>query len=224
MQTRFQQVVDEAKELAELVDRAVQLRNFLDQQGESYRALQQFVAARERDFDALEPADLEHARKLRQYVRTDDLPHEQFVKAKAWHQAVAHALDARVETLRRETVAAYETAFDELEARRSALGVTDVLPDRGAHLQTLQRYDDLAHLEREKLRVSDFRATYLTRLHEAAQAEADEADRKETEAFSVLHHASRQELETEEEVEAFVDDLREQLLDRVRAGKIVILR
>ena len=72
--------------------------------------------------------------------------------------------------------------------------------------------------------VEDYRAQYLKELNEAAQEQNGTEEKRETEFFEMNEELSRHELETEEDMEAFVDDLRGKFLACVRDGKIVILK
>jgi len=68
------------------------------------------------------------------------------------------------------------------------------------------------------------RADYLADIREAAQRQDADGERREAEIVELDDELSSHELETEDDVEAFVGDLREKLLARVRNDKIVIIK
>ena len=220
--TQFQQVVQAAGELARLVDGATRLEEFLNDYGKDYRAMQRFVREHRSELDALEGSALEHARKLRDYVRTGDEPYEEFAPAKTWHKAARSALDERVEGLRSEVKEAYENAFDELEAQRERLGVANVLPEREARLREIGRYDSVARLQAEKAQVNEFRATYQACLNDAAQEGEEEENRRESITLELRGLVKRTQVESRDEIDEVVEELREHLCEQVQDGKIVI--
>jgi len=181
------------------------------------------VRQHETNFDLLETQTASRARKLANFVQNEDCPHERFRSAKDYYEAVQEALGDQVAALREKTEHAYADAFDTLEQKRDELGVDNIIPDRSSKLSKIQRADNLATLKNELNTVSDFRATYLARLNDAAERE-EEGGGKTSEIFNVRGEISRHQLESEDDVEAFVSDLRDKLLARVRDDKIVIIK
>jgi len=243
MKERFQAIIEQADELQTVVDTAVQLGSFIEDNGPTYRALRDFVSRKQGEFDLLEPEDREVAEKLRSYVRSDDRPDQDFRRMKQYYESIRDALNERVGKLRTEAEEAYEEAFDELEQYRTEQGVDDVLPERKEVLSRIRRTDDPNRLEAETARVSDFKTEYRIKLRDAAErqkAEQKQAEQassdgddpsvdgpppapKTTEAFSVSEVLGQRDIESEEDIDHFLQDLRRELVQRVNDDKIIVI-
>ena len=219
----FEAVVDRADQLAELADETRQLKEFWERNGDTYQAMRALVDRHEDNFSLLDQKTASRAGKVASYVRNDSHPHRDYRSALEYYEAVQQALDNRVGELQEETTSRYGKVFDDLEKRRDKLGVEEVLPDREHELEQIHRLDNLAALQNRLNRVNEFRATYLARLNDAADDEEEDTGRT-SEIFDVRSEISRHELETEEDVEGVVTDLREKLLSHVQSGKIVIIK
>ena len=223
----FEQVVDSAKDIQEHAELCTELTNFWGRHGDTYQDMRELVQTHESNTDALDTRTESRIDKLARYVRSETRPHETFRTMADYYEAVQEDIDAKIKTLRENTVAEYTAAFDVLEAREEELGVEGVLPDRERRLNQYRRLDNLASLQSKISQVSDFKAEYLARLNEAAQPEpggdGGEPPRP-TEIFDLSREAKTSEIDSEEDVEAFLASLRGKLLARVRDGKIVILK
>jgi oligoendopeptidase F len=140
-----------------------------------------------------------------------------------YFEAVRRAVDERVSELQQEATQKYEEVFDELEAKQQEEGVNGIVPDRESRLRQIRRLDNLAALKSQKSTVNEFRARYYRKVYEAVQEDTDEEERKSTDIFRVQDEISTHELETEDEVKAFVENLENKLLSRVQDDTIVII-
>ena len=230
---RFQTVIERASEVGAAVDKAVQVKTFLESNGETYRAIRDFVARKEGEFDALEPEDREVAEELRSYVRTEDRPDERFRVMKQYYNSVQSALNERVESLREKAAEAYEEAFDELEDYQAEHGVDDVLPVRRERLSRLESYDDPNRLQVELNRVSEFATEYHVAIRDKAEekradnqpdtGDGAKATPRTTEPFSVREVMGSRDLEDEEDIDAFLQELRQELVSRIDDNKVIVL-
>jgi hypothetical protein len=236
MQDRFEELIERADRLQAAVDTAIQLESFVDANGETYKAIRDFVSRKQDEFDLLEPEDRETAEKLRSAVRTEERPDEEFPRIKQYYESVRGALQEQVDALRAEALDAYREAFDELEAYRDEQNVDDVLPSREEVLGPIRRTDDPNRLEAEKARVSEFQTQYRVKVRNAAeQAKAEQqpaggdredsspATPKTTEPFSVSEALGQRDLESEDDVDDFLQDLRRELVRRVNDDKIIVI-
>jgi hypothetical protein len=223
----FEEVVEQADELQSRVDRARELLNFWGRNDKKYKEMSDLVDRHRHQTHVLDSDTQSRLDKLTTFVESEDRPHQKFRSALDYFEAVQDAIDERVDELKAEVEGKYDRVFDELEARQEKLGVDDVVPDRQVkfdQLDQLDRTEDLGALDSERFRVEDYRARYLKELNEAAQEQNGTEEKRETEFFEMNEELSRHELETEEDVEAFVDDLKGKLLARVRDDKIVIIK
>jgi hypothetical protein len=220
----FQAVVGQAEDLRETVDQAREVGDFWDRHGEKYQEMADFVDRYRNQEHALDPQARERLDKLSTFVHSEDQPHTQYRSALEYFKALQDDVQGQIRELRDEAVNEYQTVIEELQEKEEELGVDGVAPDSDAKLDQIRRTDDLGALEGELNRVNDYRASYLADMRAAAQKENGTGDERDAEIVELDDELSSHELETEEDVEAFVGDLKEKLLARVRDGKIVIIK
>jgi len=242
---RFEAIIERAEEVGEQVDLAERTMEFVDTHGDDYRAMREFVSRRASDFDQLEPADRKVAEKLKGYVRSEDEPYGRaFREMSTYYANVQDALNAKVEALRARVIEKYEDAFDDLEAYQEEMDVDAVLPPRSSKIDRVKRYSDPFQLEAEISKVSDFKKEYRVKIRnryeeqkpppESNRGDGGNGDKpgggtpppppkptKTSELFSVDTEMPAEDLETKEDVDAFVESLRDRLYERIDDDKII---
>lgn len=264
-EARFQQIVQQADALADQVDTAVQLEQFVETNGAAYQTMRDFVSRKQDEFDALEDSDRDYAEKLVTHVTQNDRPDTDFRAMKQFYESVQEALESRVEALRDTVQATYEQAFNELESYRQEQDVDNILPAREQVLEEVEQYNSVQRLELEKRSVSDFQTRYRTKIRQAAEAQRAEQQRaaqqqaareraedaaddastgdaadtassesdtastdtapapRQTVTFSVADAVGTPDLENEEDVDAFVDALRDRLMQQVSDDTVIMI-
>lgn len=220
----FQTVVDRAKDLQEKVDQAQEVIDFWDRHGDKFQEMADFVDRYRNQRHALGETARQRLDKLRAFVRDEDKPHSEYRSALQYFEALQEDIEERVDTLQDEATSEYEEVIEDLQEKEEELGVEGIAPDLETKLDELSSTDDLGALESEISRVNDYRASYLADMRDAAQEENGTPDAPETEIVELDDELSSHELETEEDVEAFVGDLKQKLLARVRDDKVVIIK
>jgi len=242
---RFEAIIERAEEVGEQVDLAERTMEFVDTHGDDYRAMREFVSRRASDFDQLDPADRKVAEKLKGYVRSEDEPYGRaFREMSTYYANVQDALNAKVEALRARVIEKYEDAFDDLEAYQEEMDVDAVLPPRSSKIDRVKRYSDPFQLEAEISKVSDFKKEYRVKIRnryeeqkpppESNRGDGGNGDKpgggtpppppkptKTSELFSVDTEMPAEDLETKEDVNAFVESLRDRLYERIDDDKII---
>ncbi len=221
--TLFEQVTGRAEEVQDQVDLARDLVKFWNRHGEEYRDMIRLIQDHEPQAELLDAQTQSRMETLARYVRTEDRPHDNLKTMKDYFSAVRKAIDERSTELREEATEKYEEVFDELEAKQEEEGVNGVVPDRESRLRQIRRLDNLAALKSQKSTVNEFRSRYLRKINEEVQEDEEEENRKSTDIFRVQEEINSHEVETEEEVKAFVQDLEDKLLARVKDDTIVII-
>jgi len=218
----FEEVLEQADTLRAQGDDARSLRDFLEQKRALYEKMRRLVRDQKYNFQYLSEPHDRYASQLSQYVQEDEKPYERLPEMKEFYDAVSEKLEELQEEIRAEVLTAYENAYDELERKKEELGVeANVLPDRSTKLAGIRNASTVTELENRKQKVKEFQTQYLKSIITKASEEQNTG--KATTTFNVLDHAARRELETEDDVNAFVDDLREKLLAQVRDDTIVII-
>lgn len=258
---RFQQITQQAPDLGDQVDTAVQLKQFAETNGDAYQEMRAFVSRKQGEFDALDGADREYAEKLADHVQNNDRPDQDFRAMKQFYDSVQEALQDRLDALREEVRTTYEEALGDLSTYRDKQGVDNILPDREQVLQQIDQYDSVQGLQLEKSKVSEFKTTYRTeirqeaerqRAQQAAQKAAQQSNQnngsdadpdgvsadgssddasapdtptapRTTVQFSVTEAVGTPDIENEEDVEAFVQSLRDKLMEEVSDDTVIMI-
>jgi len=220
----FTTVVDQAEELQAKVDQVREVSDFWERNGQRYQEMVDFVDQYRNQKHVLSQKAQARLDKLSTFVHSEDEPQKKYRSALEYFEALQEDVQAQIGDLRDEATAEYETVIEELQEKEDELGVDGIAPDPDAKLDQLRRTDDLGALEGELNRVNDYRANYLADIRSAAQENDDTGGGRDAEIVELDDELSSHELETEEDVEAFVGDLRDKLLARVRDDKIVIIK
>jgi hypothetical protein len=220
----FTTVVDQAEDLQASVDQARKVSDFWEQNGERYQEIAGFVSQYRNQKRALGQKARERLDRLSTFVGSEDQPQDTFRSALEYFEALQSDLQEQIEDLRTEATEEYEAVIKELQEKEDELGVDGIAPDPEAKLDRLRRTDDLGALEGELNRVSDYRANYLADIRSAAQESDETGGGRDAEIVELDDELSSHELETEEDVDAFVGDLKDKLMSRVRDDKIVIIK
>ena len=220
----FAAIIDRADDLQQKVDRVREVSNFWDRNGEQYQNMVDFVDQYRTRKHALSQQAQTRLDKLSAFVHSEDQPHTRYRSALEYFEALREDVQAQIDELQDEAAAEYRDVLEDLQRKEDELGVDGVVPDPAAKIDQIQRTKDLGRLNGELSRVNDYRADYLADIREAAQRQDADGERREAEIVELDDELSSHELETEDDVEAFVGDLREKLLARVRNDKIVIIK
>lgn len=220
----FNAVVERAEALQEAVDLKSELVDFWDRNGETYKDMADLVDRHRHHTHLLDETTRNRLNKLSEYVGREDKPHRKFHSALDYFEAIRASIDDRVDALREEAENEYAQMFEELEAKAEERGAHDVLPDPELKLDQIRQTDDLGALQSELSRVSEQRAEYIAEIREAAQSQDGTTDDREIAFVDLNDELSDHELETEDQVEDFVGKLKQNLLARVRDGKVVIIK
>ncbi|MES3630063.1 MAG: BREX system P-loop protein BrxC [Longimonas sp.] len=259
-EARFQQITQQASALGEQLDTAVQLKQFVETNGDAYMDMRAFVSRKKREFEALQEADRAYAEKLVHHVEQNDRPDTDFRTMKQFYESVQEALSSHIDALKSEVKSAFEEAFDALESYRDEHGVDNILPEREQVLQTIEQYNSVQQLELEKRSVGDFQTRYRTKIRQDAEERRAQQQRANTEegnaagnesggsapagnesaspsepasndapaprqtvTFSVADAVGTPDLETEDDVDAFVQALRDKLMQEVSNDTVIMI-
>jgi len=220
----FNTVVDRAEDLQEKVDQAREVSDFWNRNDETYREMADFVDRYRNQEHVLSRQARMRLDKLSTFIHSEDQPHKRYRSALDYFEALQDDVQEQIEELQDEAASEYKEVIEDLQRKEDELGVDGVVPDPKAKLDQIRRTEDLGRLNGELSRVSEYRAGYLADIRKAAQQESSEDDRRDAEIVELDDELSSHELETEDDVEAFVGDLRDKLLARVRNDKIVIIK
>lgn len=222
-------VVERKQEHRQYRDIYVMLEEFIDNNITSYIQIHEFVSQNKINFPALDETLQTRAGDIEQYLHTEDEPWERFPQMKQIHKELHQALQDHVNTLREGVIKTYEKIFEEIEEHRQVLQVEDggMESNHTYHLQKIKKEHQISILENHELKASDFRSLEFKRLDDL-QAKKKAKDKGVEYVSSVSISLSKEitpvTVETPEEVEAFIAQLREKLMFKLAKNKKLFIK
>ncbi len=229
---------DELKQtLAEQRDIVSQLNEFLENRAPQYIAFRDFVKTHKDNFTALDDTARLNGENLAEYTKTDDKPYEQFATMLKIYRSLETALKDLVSILKEQTVAAYQAAFAELEVEKQKLNITDatVLPDFDYIIQGIKQSKNITELQLKRRQVSDVKTDGLKALYDyqhkqvqplqAGETSTPQYVGTETEVFTLRNDPDLlTTIKNEDDLNAYLDTLRQKLSQKLKNNKIIILK
>ena len=235
--TLFKKTEEQKQMLADQRDIISQLNEFLESRTPQYKAFLEFVKTHKDNFSSLDDSARLNAEKLAEYTQTDDKPYEQYATMLKIYRSLETALKDLVSALKEQAVSAYQAAFAELEVEQQKLNITDaaVLPDFDYLLQGIHRSKNITELRLKLRQVSDFKTDGLKALYDfqhqqvqplqAGESSTPQYVGPETEVFTLRNDPDLlTTIKNEDDLNAYLDTLRQKLSQKLKNNKVIILK
>src|SRR5690606_26167293 len=222
-------VSSQQKELKAFRDVYVATKEFVDSNFESYNEMRNYVFDNKQNIEKVDLID--DLQTLLQYFQTEDQPGDSFPIIRKTNTKIKQALESRLAELKAEVIALYEAIFNELDAKKQELNITEphIIADRATFLAKLERAKQVSELEISQLKATDFKLDNLKVLQDAS-AKKLAAEKGETYVPKTIHTVqissdiiAGNTIETPEQVDALVEKLRNKLMVELsKNGKIFL--
>ncbi len=218
------QVFDKKQQIKEYRDKFKMLEEFIDNNIIDYEQIAGFVSQNKNNFDSLDDAQQVRANELIEYFNTDDEPWDRFPQMKKAYKELYQAIKEHIKQLKDEVISTYENIFEEIENHRKALGVEErnLTTDSSSYLKKIKKEKQIAQLEIYKLKAADFRAMNFKYLEDhKAEKEAEASGKAYVTSFnvSVAKEMPPTTIDTPEQLEKYIDKLREQLMAKLKKNQ-----
>ena len=195
------------------------MADFIKHQYKNYVAIKEFTDFNTQNFESLDPADKAKADVLIEYFKNDDLPGEKFPQIKKVHDELRESINEHFSTLQKKTKAIYEDTFTELEQKAKKFKVQDVRSfyDASTKLRDIENEKNITNLQLLLANVDKFKVDIVEQMVKSIRK--DNGDGKEVERFKT----KVAEITTEEELDKYLDLLRQELIQKLKENKIIII-
>jgi hypothetical protein len=201
---------------------------FIEHNFKAYEQIKYFIEANKNNFSSLDETLVVCSGELVEYLKTDHEPWDKFPQMKKIYKDLNDAVKTRLTTLRIEVVKHYESIFDEITARRIDLGIDNpnLTTNEDYHLQKIKKENQIAQLEIFELKANDFRADNFKKLEDY---KAREKAKKSGESFvtsidvSIAAEMPPTTIETVEQLDKYINKLRERLMVKLAKNKKIFL-
>lgn len=222
-------VSSKQKELKAFRDVYVATKEFVDSNFESYNEMRNYVFDNKQNIEKVDLTD--DLQTLIQYFQTEDQPGDSFPIIRKTNKKIKQALENRLTELKAEVIALYEAIFNELDAKKQELNITEphIIADRATIIGKLEKAKQVSELEISQLKATDFKLDNLKVLQDAS-AKKVAAEKGETYVPKTIHTVqissdiiAGNTIETPEQVDALVEKLRNKLMVELsKNGKIFL--
>lgn len=204
------------------------VEEFLEYNFKGYLKLVNFIDDNKANFTALDETHQVTADGLMGYIKNDEEPWDHFPQMKKAYKEIYDALKNKIEGLKTEVIATYETIFSEIQAKKNELEITDphLTTNDDYYLNKIQKENSIAQLEIYQLKAADLKRDNFKILDDHKAKE--EAKKKGTDyttsiEVSLVAEMPPTTIETPEQLDDYMAKLRERLMVKLAKNKKIYL-
>jgi hypothetical protein len=214
----FAESTDQSKELFDLTKG---MEDFINAALREYKVLRTFATDNKENFKELAIEDQEKAQKIVDFLLLED-PRREFRHIKKAYDELADALKIFTSELKKDVQQTYEAIFLELENEATKRKVTaDKYTDKEYVINGIDSLNSIAQLKNKKLSATNFKSVELQKIIEATPVAAG-AKVAESAPYYIARGVST--INTEAEMEDYLQKIREEMLTLLRENKTIILK
>ncbi len=209
-------------------DNCKQVEEFIEYNFNTYDQIVGFADANSSNFASLDEILVVKAEELSDYLKKDTEPWDRFPQMKKIYKELHDAIKARLNALKSEVIATYESIFEEIENRRKELEIeaANLTTSPEYYLQKIKKENQIAQLEIYQLKANDFRAENFKKLEDyIAEKEAKKkgVDYVTSVDVSLASEMPPTTIETPEQLDDYLNKLRERLMVKLAKNKKIFL-
>ncbi len=230
----FESLIEEKDKVADRIDVARSMEDFIDSQLADYDSIQAFYKANRGNFDDLQEEDKAKAEQMRLFFENEN-PVNDFRIIKKAHKELKEAIQDALQQLRAETIARYEKLFDQLDALAKENKVPPTIYGSKDHwMEKLRKEKGIVQLRLELSKADSFESQQReTILKEADRIKQEEAAKKQPANTPPvvaeppipynLPKANKV-LETQNDIDNYIEQIRKELTDMIQNKKKIIIK
>lgn len=204
-------------------DKYMQAAEFANRNFEDYQRMITFVEDNRSNFTDLGEDYTIRTEDFIDYINNDNEPWERFPQMRKLYNELNKAIRERVKALREEVVERYEKIFEEIDKRKAELkDGANITTNKDYLLQQINRDTSLDKLKLQKLQANSFKRENLKKIEDRKQEEkAVKTGESYTKPIDVQIVAEIEPttISNEQELDAFLQKLKEQLMQKLKNNK-----
>jgi hypothetical protein len=217
----FKSFTESQSESKELFDLAKGMEDFINANLRDYKQLRTFVNDNKENFKELSNDDQIKAQTIEDFTKLND-PLREFRHAKKAYDELAEALKTHTQELKNEVKKIYEEIFVELDQEAKKRKVSaDKYANKEYIVNGIDNINSIAQLKNKKLSTSNFKATELQKII-AATPVPQGAKVAESAPYYITRGTST--INTIEEMDAYLEAVREEMTAILKENKTIILK
>ena len=221
-------VMAQKEKLKQCRDNYKYVEEFIDNNIENYQKIRRFAEQNINNFASLDEMLTVSADELKEYLKTDTEPWDKFPQMRKVYKNLHEAVKNRLTTLKQEVTETYREILDELAAKQKELGIEEknLTPDPDYMLQKIEKEKEIAQLEILLLKAKDFKAKNFKILEDyksKQDAKKSGNDFVTSLDVSIAAEMPPTTIETPEQLDAYLNKLRERLMLKLAKNKKLFL-
>ncbi|MFD1315234.1 BREX system P-loop protein BrxC [Namhaeicola litoreus] len=217
----FSDLIDGQIKNKELFDLAKGMEDFAQNRQKEYDRIKKFEEVNKENFNELGEEDRNKVAKMRDFLKATD-PRKEFRHIMKAFEELETALKNQIADLQKKVIKLYHTVFDELESEAQKRKVApSVFVDRDYFINGIKNAFSVNNLKTKELNVNNFKAAELAKIISATQT-ADGNKAAEAETYYVSTKVST--ISNEQELDAYLNKVRHEMLEIIHNNKIIILK
>ncbi|MCP4158880.1 MAG: BREX system P-loop protein BrxC, partial [Deltaproteobacteria bacterium] len=222
------QVIADKEALKEARDTFKYIEEFIDYNFKAYEKVVDFIEDNKNNLSALDETAQVVADQLIDYVKNDQEPWDNFPQMKKGYKELYDAIKQKIALLKTDVIKTYEAIFTEINDKKNELGITEanLTADADHVLNKIHKEHEISQLEIYQLKASDFRSENFKKLIDfKAKADAKKSGKEYTTSIDVSLAAEMPPttIENAEQLDDYIDKLRERLMVKLAKNKKIYL-
>ncbi len=212
----FERLGDDVSPLTKMRDVFEELNDFLNTNYDSYIEIKTFAKDNKQNFSNLDTAFISKAETLNQYLESESLPSGRFPQMRKIYEELVTAVGTLKKELQNNAVSTYEKIYDTVEGDITTSGISDlIITPRQEKVMEIKAEENI---DKIKLMIGDaasYKAIIL--------AEIEKSSGKKSFTFKLNASDLPSKIETEEELNNYLERLGKKLLNYLKNGNTIIL-
>ena len=208
-------------------DQYMYVVEFIDHNLKTYEQIKEFIGGNKNNFSALDEVEQITAYNLLDYIQNDKEPWDRLPQMRKAYKEIHDALQSKIKDLRTETVKMYELVFNEIEQHKIKLGIAEAnLTADPSFINRIEKEKNYSQLEVYNVKINDFRTENFKALEDfKAKAEAKKSGKEyqQSVTIAVANEMPPTTIETPEQLDEYINKLRERLMIKLAKNQKLFL-
>lgn len=221
----FNVIISEQEEAKSLNDEAKAIKDFTNKAIKEYDIIKSFYGLNQSNFGSLSAEGKELADKIGDFLKAPS-PQSDFRHIRKAHEELKKELKAAIQDLKDEVISLYKEAFKVLaeEAEKNEIKEAHAYADEDTVMKLIESLSSLTELRLKKNNLEAWQSEQLSAIIEAARKKQEEQGGKQANEPEVYYLKGAKTISNEEELNAFIDKTRQDLLEILKKDKTIILQ
>lgn len=220
----FEKIINDQQTNKEINDKCKDLVDFIKHQYKNYAIIKEFAKQNQQNFTALDISNREKADTLVDYFKNEDLPGNKFPQIKKIYEELQGILKDQFQDLQKKAIKSYAEIFKQLDSNAKEYKVSDLhgIYNAQGKLSEIKKETNLSRLKLTISEADNFKLEILKKIIEDYQNKISKkgGTAKETEIVNI----GTTQIETEDQLNSYLEKLRTILSKKIKANKIIIIK